>query len=100
MAIPKMQAKSNFFFIVCNYFFFRLEYAVSHSMSDHCKASLRVNETLAMSGEQAADTSMEKAKKVALLYLGGLPSGQNSTTELPVTVGITGCISRLQVGSC
>lgn len=67
-------------------------------MSDHCKASLRVNETLAMSGEQAADTSSsEKAKKVALLYLGGLPPGQNTTVELPVTVGITGCISRLQV---
>lgn len=68
-------------------------------MSDHCKASLRVNETLAMSGEQAADTSTEKARKVALLYLGGLPSSQNSTAELPVTVGITGCISRLQVSS-
>lgn len=72
---------------------------MSHSMSDHCKASLRVNETLAMSGEQAADTSSEKAKKVALLYLGGLPPGQNSTAELPVTMGITGCISRLQVSN-
>lgn len=70
---------------------------MSHSMSDHCKASLRVNETLAMSGEQAADTTPEKAKKVALLYLGGLPAGQNVTAELPVAVGITGCISRLQV---
>jgi len=68
-------------------------------MSDHCKASLRVNETLAMSGEQAADTAPEKAKKVALLYLGGLPVGQNATTELPVSVGITGCISRLQVSA-
>lgn len=66
-------------------------------MSDHCKASLRVNETLAMSGEQAADTSSEKARKVAVLYLGGLPPGQNATAELPVTVGITGCITRLQV---
>lgn len=68
-------------------------------MSDHCKASLRVNETLAMSGEQAADTSSEKAKKVALLYLGGLPPHQNGTAELPITVGITGCISRLQVSN-
>lgn len=72
---------------------------MSHSMSDHCKASLRVNETLAMSGEQAADTAPEKAKKVALLYLGGLPAGQNATAELPVAVGITGCISRLQVSA-
>lgn len=77
----------------------RLEHAMSHSMSDHCKASLRVNETLAMSGEQAADTSVEKAKKVAVLYLGGLPSNQNITAELPVTVGITGCITRLQVSN-
>lgn len=72
-------------------------------MSDHCKASLRVNDTLAMSGEQAADTTTsEKAKKVALLYLGGLPASQNNnngTAELPVTVGITGCISHLQVSS-
>ncbi|XP_016662821.1 protein eyes shut [Acyrthosiphon pisum] len=74
-----------------------LEHAMSHSMSDHCKASLRVNETLAMSGEQAADTAPEKVKKVALLYLGGLPAGQNATAELPVAVGITGCISRLQI---
>lgn len=72
---------------------------MSHSMSDHCKASLRVNETLAMSGEQAADTAPEKVKKVALLYLGGLPAGQNATAELPVAVGITGCISRLQVSA-
>lgn len=78
---------------------FSLEHAMSHSMSDHCKASLRVNETLAMSGEQAADTSSEKAKKVALLYLGGLPPGQNATVDLPVTLGITGCISRLQVSN-
>lgn len=77
-----------------------MEHAISHSMSDHCKASLRVNETLAMSGEQAADTSSEKAKKVALLYLGGLPPEQNGTAELPITVGITGCISRLQVCNC
>lgn len=70
---------------------------MSHSMSDHCKASLRVNETLAMSGEQAADTAPGNVKKVALLYLGGLPAGKNVTAELPVAVGITGCISRLQV---
>lgn len=76
-----------------------MEHAISHSMSDHCKASLRVNETLAMSGEQAADTSSEKAKKVALLYLGGFPPNQNGTAELPITVGITGCISRLQVSN-
>ncbi|VVC30456.1 Hypothetical protein CINCED_3A008316 [Cinara cedri] len=75
-----------------------LDHAMSHSMSEHCKASLRVNETLAMSGEQAAaDGSSETVKKVALLYLGGIPSGQNATAELPVTVGITGCISRLQI---
>lgn len=73
---------------------------MSHSMSDHCKASLRVNETLAMSGEQAAvDSSSGNVKKVAILYLGGLPPGQNATAELPVTVGITGCISRLQVSA-
>lgn len=83
-----------------NCFPFSLDHAMSHSMSDHCKASLRVNDTLAMSGEQAAaDGSSETVKKVALLYLGGIPAGQNVTAELPVTVGITGCISRLQVGT-
>lgn len=82
----------------CTCSIFRLEHAISHSMSDHCKASLRVNDTVAMSGEQAADTSSAKtSKKIALLYLGGLPPGQNATFELPVTTGITGCISRLQV---
>ncbi|XP_050426579.1 protein eyes shut isoform X2 [Adelges cooleyi] len=71
-----------------------LEHAMSHSMSEHCKASLRVNDTLAMSGEQAADTTL--SKKISKLYLGGLPPDQNAT-EMPVAIGITGCITHLKI---
>lgn len=69
---------------------------MSHSMSEHCKASLRVNDTLAMSGEQAADTTL--SKKISKLYLGGLPPDQNAT-EMPVAIGITGCITHLKVST-
>lgn len=63
-------------------------------MTELCKASLRVNDTLVMSGEQAADTT--SAKKVALLYVGGFPSDKNFT-EVPVTIGIAGCVTHLKV---
>ncbi|XP_050527265.1 protein eyes shut isoform X2 [Daktulosphaira vitifoliae] len=71
-----------------------LEHSLSHSMTELCKASLRVNDTLAMSGEQVADTTSDK--KVALLYVGGFPPNKNFT-EIPVTIGIAGCVTHLKI---
>ncbi|XP_026679296.1 fibropellin-1-like, partial [Diaphorina citri] len=62
----------------------------------HCVASLRINNTLVMSGEQVA--VMHKPDDFSSgLYLGGIPSHVLHQINAPVTAGMTGCISSLQV---
>ncbi|KAI5704103.1 hypothetical protein M8J75_002023 [Diaphorina citri] len=62
----------------------------------HCVASLRINNTLVMSGEQVA--VMHKPDDFSSgLYLGGIPSHVLHQINAPVTAGMTGCISSLQI---
>lgn len=61
----------------------------------HCLATVRVNNTLAMSGEQMALHSALDPSS-SWLYLGGLPP--NHTSDAPQMDGFVGCMHNLQVG--
>lgn len=60
----------------------------------HCLATVRVNNTLAMSGEQMAlHTNLDPS--AAWLYLGGLPA--NHSTDSLQMDGFVGCMHDLMV---
>uniref|UniRef100_A0A8D8ZB33 Protein eyes shut n=1 Tax=Cacopsylla melanoneura TaxID=428564 RepID=A0A8D8ZB33_9HEMI len=62
----------------------------------HCVASLRINNTLVMSGEQVA-MNHRRDDFNSGLYLGGIPTQVMHMINSPVTTGMTGCVSSLQV---
>ncbi|KAG8256586.1 hypothetical protein J6590_065298 [Homalodisca vitripennis] len=65
----------------------------------HCSASLSVNDSLVMSGEQRALVGKVVNWSVhqPTLHLGGVPPHTVSSLDIPVTQGITGCMQALQV---
>lgn len=78
---------------------FRLEVEQTLGGEEHCSASLGVNESLAMSGEQRALSAppVNWSTHQPTLHLGGVPAHTLSTVDLPVTKGIIGCMQTLQV---
>ncbi|XP_046677275.1 protein eyes shut [Homalodisca vitripennis] len=64
----------------------------------HCSASLSVNDSLVMSGEQRALVGKVVNWSVhqPTLHLGGVPPHTVSSLDIPVTQGITGCMQALQ----
>ena len=77
-----------------------LDFSRNHS---HCNASLRINDTLAMSGDQPTwlgSKNLGKSKTIQSiwLHLGGSPQTPIVLmTELPGGQGFTGCIHSLQI---
>lgn len=61
-----------------------------------CSAALRINNTVAMSGEQTTATT-QKLLNLPALYIGGFPRYLVQQLDLPVTNGIIGCMHSLQV---
>ena len=64
-------------------------------MSHQCSAVLRVNDTLAMSGEQPASPGPRHSYGV--LYLGGLPNYMMHQVDGPIKSGIIACMCSLEV---
>lgn len=64
--------------------------------SGECYAALRINDTIAMSGEQTAATD-ESLFDMPVLYIGGFPKYLLHQLDLPTTGGIIGCMRSLQV---
>ncbi|XP_049813652.1 protein eyes shut-like [Schistocerca nitens] len=62
----------------------------------HCNAYLRINDSLAMSGEQIAATS-QIGKTVNVLYLGGFPAEFSDLSEVQMKTGFVGCMHGLMV---
>ncbi|XP_049827916.1 protein eyes shut [Schistocerca gregaria] len=62
----------------------------------HCNAYLRINDSLAMSGEQIAATS-QIGKTVNVLYLGGFPAEYSDLSEVQMKTGFIGCMHGLMV---
>lgn len=77
-----------------------LDFSRNHS---HCNASLRVNDTLAMSGDQPTwlgSKSLGKSKTIenVWLHLGGSPQTPIVLmAELPGALGFTGCLHSLRI---
>lgn len=61
-----------------------------------CNAALRINNTVAMSGEQTTATE-QKLLNLPILYIGGFPKYLLQQLDVPVTNGIIGCMHSLQV---
>ncbi|CAH0389402.1 unnamed protein product [Bemisia tabaci] len=61
-----------------------------------CTASLLVNNTLKMSGDQMTALTIKQSSE-NLLYLGGLPDYLQPQIDIPVKTGITGCMRALQI---
>lgn len=78
---------------------FRVEVVPSINEIHHCTASLKVNNSLTMSGEQKAmDVSpIDWNTHLPVLYLGGIPKHLHHFVDIPVKNGITGCMQGLQV---
>lgn len=76
-----------------------MEQTLGPGGEEHCSASLGVNESLAMSGEQQALSAppVNWSTHQPTLHLGGAPAHTLSTVDLPVTKGIIGCMQTLQV---
>ncbi len=78
-----------------------LDFSRNHS---HCNASLRINDTLAMSGDQPTWLGMKnlerssKMIKSVWLHLGGSPQAPVVLmSELPGGQGFTGCLHSLRI---
>lgn len=77
-----------------------LDFSANHS---HCNASLRINDTLAMSGDQPtwlAEEPLGKSKTIenVWLHLGGSPQTPVVLmSELPGGQGFTGCLHTLKI---
>ena len=77
-----------------------LDFSRNHS---HCNASLRINDTLAMSGDQPTwlgSKNLGKSRTIQSiwLHLGGSPQTPIVLmTELPGGQGFTGCLHSLQI---
>ena len=61
-----------------------------------CSAALRINNTVAMSGEQTTATE-QKLLNMPAIYIGGFPKYLMQQLDLSVTDGIVGCMHSLQV---
>lgn len=61
-----------------------------------CYAALRINNTVAMSGEQTTATE-QKFLSEPVLYIGGFPQYLIQQLDLPVINGFIGCMHSLQV---
>ena len=61
-----------------------------------CYAALRINDTVAMSGEQTT-AAEQKFLSEPILYIGGIPQYLIQQLDLPVVDGIIGCMHSLQV---
>ncbi len=61
-----------------------------------CNAALRINNTVAMSGEQTTSTE-QKLANLPILYIGGFPKYVAQQLDMPVSNGIIGCMHSLQV---
>ena len=77
-------------------FHFRLELLPPNEEFRRCAASLRINNTLAMSGEQMASTPTQ-TRSNSWLHLAGIPPQFLVPNEAPLTMGFTGCMQSLQV---
>ncbi|XP_069677103.1 protein eyes shut isoform X2 [Periplaneta americana] len=73
-----------------------LELLPSSSEFRRCAASLRINSTLAMSGEQMAVTPTP-TRADSWLHLAGIPPQFLVPNEAPLTVGFTGCMQALKI---
>ncbi|KAJ8961086.1 hypothetical protein NQ318_008762 [Aromia moschata] len=62
----------------------------------HCDASIKVNDSLSMTGDQIAKVD-QFVKPSSWLYLGGLP--QDLATEILPVGGFVGCMSNLKISS-
>lgn len=77
-----------------------LDFSRNHS---HCNASLRINDTLAMSGDQPTwlgSKTLGKSKTInsIWLHLGGSPQTPVVLmSELPGSQGFTGCLKNLKI---
>jgi protein eyes shut len=78
-----------------------LDFSANHS---HCNASLRINDTLAMSGDQPTwlgekhNLGMSKTIENVWLHLGGSPQTPVVLmSELPGGQGFTGCLHTLKI---
>lgn len=72
---------------------------VSTEMNPHqCSAYLRINDTLAMSGEQITAAS-HIGKSLMLLHLGGVPSEHSQQMQAPLITGFVGCMQKLRVNT-
>lgn len=80
-------------------FCLRLEVEKSVLGEEHCTATLGLNDSLVMSGEQRAlsDKPVNWSVHQPLLYLGGVPAHTLAMLDIPITSGITGCMQALQV---
>lgn len=78
--------------------FFRLEFLPRGKNSRHCAATVRVNNTLAMSGEQMA-RDPHTDLSYAWVHIGGVPGRFADTGEAPVLEGFIGCMQNLVVRS-
>ncbi|XP_068084858.1 protein eyes shut [Anabrus simplex] len=61
-----------------------------------CSASLRINNTLAMSGEQVV-ASPHVGRPTSWLHLGGVPPHLALHSDAPVMIGFTGCMHSLKI---
>ncbi|PNF26337.1 hypothetical protein B7P43_G01769 [Cryptotermes secundus] len=61
-----------------------------------CAASVHINNTLVMSGEQMASTATH-IRANSWLHLAGIPPHFLVPDEAPLTIGFTGCMQALQI---
>jgi len=79
-----------------------LDFSRNHS---HCNASLRVNDTLAMSGDQPTWMNLLSSRGQSVLpmqstwlHLGGAPQAPiGLINDLPTGQGFTGCMYSLKI---
>lgn len=67
-----------------------------NSGEGECMAALRINNTVAMSGEQTI-AAEQKILNLPMLYIGGLPTYLIQQLDIPVLNGIIGCMHSLKV---
>ena len=78
------------------YYHSRLELLPPGVVDRRCAASVHVNNTLVMSGEQLASTATH-IRANSWLHLAGIPPQFLVPNEAPLEIGFTGCMQDLQV---
>lgn len=75
----------------CNLLSFRLKFSNDFK---HCDATIKVNNSLSMTGDQTARVN-QFIKPSVWLYVGGIP--QEISTEILPLNGFVGCMANLKV---